>query len=133
MFDDITRPATQRSPLRRSKRAVTTGSEESSDGEIVISSFTPADHREQIDTSKNPLRRSTRILKPSVQLGLPKPRQAIKLVKIKMGKPQSKPTQEDLDKCEAKVETLEELVTHYKGGDHNSMESKQTNIGIFSL
>ena len=50
-----------------------------------------------------------------------------------MGKPQSKPTQEDLDKCEAKVSTLEDLVTHYKGGDHNSMESKQTNIGIFSL
>ena len=50
-----------------------------------------------------------------------------------MGKPQSKPTQEDLDKCEAKVGTLEDLVTHYKGGDHNSMESKQTNVGIFSL
>ena len=50
-----------------------------------------------------------------------------------MGKEQSKPTQEDMDKCQAKVESLEELITHYKGGDRNSMESKQTNVGIFSL
>ena len=38
-----------------------------------------------------------------------------------------------MDKCQAKVESLEELLTHYKGGDRNSMESKQTNVGIFSL
>ena len=50
-----------------------------------------------------------------------------------MGKQQSKPTQEDMDKTEAKVESLEELLTHYKDGDHNSMECKQTNVGIFSL
>ena len=36
-----------------------------------------------------------------------------------------------MDKCKAKVESLEELLTHYKYGDHNSMESKQTNVGIF--
>ena len=50
-----------------------------------------------------------------------------------MGKEQSKPTQKEMDKCQAKVNSLEELRTHYKDGDHNSMESKQTNIGIFSL
>ena len=49
-----------------------------------------------------------------------------------MGKEKSKPTQEEMDKCQAKVESLEELLTHYKDGDHNSIESKQTNVGIFS-
>ena len=38
-----------------------------------------------------------------------------------------------MDKCQAKVESLEEILTHYYDGDHNTMESKQTNIGIFSL
>ena len=50
-----------------------------------------------------------------------------------MGKEQSKPTQEELDKCHAKVDSLEELLTHYSDGDHNTMESRQTNLGIFSL
>ena len=50
-----------------------------------------------------------------------------------MGKEQLKPTKEDMEKCQAKVESLEELLDHYRDGDRNSMESKQTNVGIFSL
>ena len=38
-----------------------------------------------------------------------------------------------MEKCKAKVESLEELLDHYRDGDHNSMGSKQTNVGIFSL
>ena len=38
-----------------------------------------------------------------------------------------------MDKCQAKVESLEELLDHYRDGDRNSVEFKQTNIGIFSL
>ena len=54
---------------------------------------------------------------------------------VKMGKEQSKPTatQEELDKCRAKDDSLEEMLTHYSDGDHNPMESRQTNLGIFSV
>ena len=45
----------------------------------------------------------------------------------------SKPSQEELTKCHDKVESLEELLTHYSDGDTNNMESRQTNLGIFSV
>lgn len=122
--DDITGPVKKRAPLRRSKRAeITKGSVGSRDGEIAIGSPNLADHREQLDTSKNPLRCSTWTSKPTVQFEQSRPKQAIKRVKIKMGKEQSKPTQEEMDKCQAKVESLEELLTHYKDDDRTSMES----------
>ena len=38
-----------------------------------------------------------------------------------------------MENCVSKVESLEDLLDHYRAGDHNSMESKQTNVGIFSL
>ena len=50
-----------------------------------------------------------------------------------MGKPQSKPTQEEYDECEAKVEDFEKQLKQCNTGDHNQMESKLPNLGIFSL
>ena len=50
-----------------------------------------------------------------------------------MGKPQSKPTQEEYDACLAKVESIVDQLDHCKASDRNQMESKQTNVGIFSL
>ena len=132
--DDITGHVTARAPLWRSKRTkITKGSVESRDGEIVTGLPNPADHREQPDTAKFPFRRSSRTSKPSVQFNQTRTKHKIKRVKIL--KEQSKPTatQEELDKCHAKVDSLEELLTHYYDGDHNNMESKQTNVGIFSL
>ena len=133
-LNEKTGPVTPRAPLRQSKRTkITKGSVESRDGEMAIGLPNPADHREQPDTSKFSLRRSTRTSKPSVQFDQSRTKHKIK--RVKMGKEQSKPTatQEELDKCRAKVDSLEELLTHYYDGDHNTMESRQTNLGIVSV
>ena len=45
----------------------------------------------------------------------------------------SKPSKEELTKCCEKVETLVELLTHYSDCDTNNMESRQTNLVIFSF
>ena len=50
-----------------------------------------------------------------------------------MGKPQSKPTQEEYDERKAKVEDFEKQLKQCNTSYHNQMESKQTNVGIFSL
>ena len=50
-----------------------------------------------------------------------------------MGKPQSKPTQEEYNECVAKVEDFEDQLKQCNADDRNQMESKQTNVGIFSL
>ena len=47
----------------------------------------------------------------------------------------SKPeyTKEDLEKCQKKVASLEQLITTYSGEKTNNMRSSQTNLGVFSI
>ena len=58
---------------------------------------------------------------------------------VKMGNKQSEATvskssqEELLTKFSDKVDSLEELLTQYSDGDTNNMESRQTNLGIFSI
>ena len=47
----------------------------------------------------------------------------------------SKPeyTKEDLEKCQKKVASLEQLITTYSGEKATNMRSSQTNLGVFSI
>ena len=47
----------------------------------------------------------------------------------------SKPeyTKEDLEKCQKKVASLEQLITTYSWEKTNKMRSSQTNLGVFSI
>ena len=46
---------------------------------------------------------------------------------------ESKLSQKEVAKCQDKVDSLEELLTHYSDCDTNNMELRQTNLGIFSV